>query len=324
MKFAAWMAYHLETREIVDDYIRRTAGLLAGHEFVVCESLEQINEEIKDVDVMLGWRILPETFARATKLRWIQFGSTGIDHTVFPELLASSVILTNLGGIHTIPVAEHVFAQMLALSRRLDAAMRLQMERRFDRAQIASTADELSGKTIGIVGLGRIGLNIARLAGAFGMRVVGTKRNVGGPLPNVDAVYPAEELDEVLRVADYLVLVLPLTQSTRALLGGREFGLMKRGARIINVARGAMIDHDALAEALASGHIAGAALDVFPQEPLPPESPVWSLPNVIITPHTGASTPRYAERAFEVFRHNLEAFLTGGEMINVYDRQRGY
>ncbi len=324
MKFAAWMAYHLETREIVDEYIRRARELTAGHEFAVCETLEEFNREIEDADVMLGWKILPETFARAKKLRWIQFGSTGIDHTTFPELLESSVILTNLGGIHTRPVAEHVFAQMLALTRRLDLAMKQQIEHKWERGEIASTADELAGKTLGIIGLGRIGLNIARIAKAFEMRVVGTKRTVEGALPNVDAAYPAEELEAVLREADYLVLVLPLTGQTASLLGERELGLMKRGARIINAARGALIDHDALGGALRNGHLAGAALDVFPEEPLPPDSPIWDLPNVIITPHTGASTPRYADRAFEVFRRNLNAFLTGGEMINVYDRKRGY
>lgn len=324
MKVVAWMAYHLETREIVDEYIRLAGESLKGHELVVCEDLESIWREIEGADVMIGWRILPEILARAKKLKWIQFGSTGIDHTVFPELIESDVILTTLGGIHTRPVAEHVLGQMLCLTRRLDLAMKLQAQHRFERAEIASTADELAGKTIGIIGLGRIGLNIARLAKALEMRVIGTKRTLGGRLPCVDEVYSSTELDRVLPEADYLVLVLPLTGETQALLGGREIGMMKQGARLINVARGAMVDHDALAEALESGRLAGAALDVFPQEPLPPDSPIWNLPNVLITPHTAASTPRYAERAAEVFRRNLNAFATGGEMVNVYDRARGY
>jgi phosphoglycerate dehydrogenase-like enzyme len=324
MKFVAWMAYHLESRPIVDEYVRLAGEALDGHDLVICEGLESLNREIADADAMIGWRILPETFARAKKLKWIQFGSTGIDHTTFPELLASDVILTTLGGIHTKPVAEHVLAQMLALTRRLNLAMKLQGEHRFERAEIAATGDELSGKTVGIIGLGRIGLNIARLAKAFEMRVIGTKRIVEGPLPNVDELYPPHELDIVLPEADYLVLALPLTGETKALLGAREIGMMKQGARLINVARGAMVDHEALGEALKSGKLAGAALDVFPQEPLPPDSPIWDLPNVIITPHTGASTPHYSERAFEVFRHNLNAFLAGGRMINVYERGRGY
>ena len=324
MKLVAWMAYHLESREIVDDYIARCREYLTGHELVVCEDLESIKREIVDADVMLGWRITPEVFAEARKLKWIQFGSAGIDHTVFPELLASDVILTTLSGIHTTVVAEHVVALMLALARRLDAAAILQSEHTYDRAEIASTADELADKTLGIIGLGRIGLNIARLAKAFGMRVVGTKRVLEGELANLDRVYRASEYRKVLPISDYLVLAVPLTGETRALIGREEIGMMKEGARLINVARGAMVDHEALGDALRSGKLKGAALDVFPEEPLPADSPIWDLPNTIITPHTGGSHPRYGERAAAVFKENLEAFLRRGEMVNVYERIRGY
>lgn len=324
MKFVAWMAYHLETREIVDDYIERIRPYLAGHQFVVCEDLECIKREIADSDAMIGWRITPEVFARARRLRWIQFGSAGIDHTVFPDLLASDVILTTMSGIHTAVLAEHVIAQMLVLSRRLDLSMRLQSERRYDRAEIAATADELRGKTVGIVGLGKIGLNIARLAKALGMRVVGTKRTFASDLPNVDKVYQPEQLPEMLMDSDYLVLVVPLTEGTRALIGWEQIAAMKHGARLINVARGAMVDHGALDEALRSGKLSGAALDVFPQEPLPSDSPIWDMPNVIITPHTAGSHPRYSQSAAAIFGANLSAFVSGGVMQNVYDRVRGY
>jgi len=324
MKFVAWMAYHLESREIVDDYIERAREYLAGHELVVCKDLESIKREIADADVMLGWRMTPEVFACARKLKWVQFGSAGIDHTIFPELIESDVILTTLGGIHTTVVAEHVIALMLAFSRRLDLAARLQIERRYERAEIAASADELAGKTLGIIGLGRIGLNIARLANAFGMTVIGTKRVLEGELANLDRVFRSSEYRKILPMSDYVVLVLPLTGETQALLGREEIELMKDGACLINVARGAMVDHEALGKALRSGKLRGAALDVFPEEPLPPESPIWDFPNTIITPHTGGSHPRYGERAAAIFRKNLEAFLEGGKMINVYDRQRGY
>lgn len=324
MKFVTWMAYHLESREIVDNYVAKAAAAVEGHKLVVCEDMESFNQEIVDADVALCWRILPETFARARQLKWIQFGSTGIDHTTFPELLSSDIVLTTLGGIHQTPVAEHVLASMLAMTRRLDIAIRQQAEHRFDRREIASKSDELAGKTTGIIGLGRIGMNIARLAKAFEMRVIGTKRVVSGRYQCVDEVHPPTGLEHVLRESDYLVLVLPLTEQTKALLGAREIGMMKPGARLINVARGAMVDHEALAEALKSGRLAGAALDVFPEEPLPPDSPIWDLPNVLITPHTGASTPHYSERAVDVFQRNLNAFLTSGRMVNVYDRRLGY
>lgn len=323
MKFVAWKAHHLESRAIIDDYIERVAGYLVGHEFVICDDLDSIKREIIGADAMVCWRITPELLSRAKKLKWIQFGSAGIDHTVFPELIDSGIVLTTMSGIHSVPVAEHVLALMLALTRRLDLAVTLQMERRYERTEIAWTAGELSGKSIGIVGLGKIGREIASLANAFGMRVMGTKRTVVA-LPGVDQVCPPDGLREMLPQVDYLVLVVPLTESTSELIGAKEIGLMKDGARIINVARGAMIDHDALGDALRSGKLAGAALDVFPKEPLQTDSPIYGFPNTIITPHTASSGRLYGPRAAEVFRQNFEAFVSGGEMINVYDRQLGY
>lgn len=318
------MAYHMESREIVDDYIRRISGHLHGHELVICEDMDSIKREIAGADVLICWKMTPEVFACARKLRWIQFGSAGIDHTVFPELIASDVILTTMSGIHAIPVAEHVLAMMLCMTRRLDLAHRLQLEHRYERAELAWTAEELAGKSLGIVGLGRIGLAIAHMAQAFGMRVVGTKRTVDGDLPVVDRVYAPDELGDMLPDVDCLVLVVPLTEGTRALIGRPEIELMKDGSYLVNVARGAMLDHEALGDALRSGKLAGAALDVFPEEPLPPDSPIYDLPNLILTPHTGSSGRRYGERAAQVFERNLEAFLTSGEMMNVYQRERGY
>ncbi len=323
MKFVAWKAHHLESREVIDDYLNRVRGYLYDHEFVVCEDKGCIKREIRDADAMVCWKITPSVFFCAEKLKWIQFGSAGIDHTVFPELVASDVVLTTMSGIHAAPVAEHVLALMLALSRKLDLAMKLQIEHSYDRDEIAWTAGEMRGKTLGIIGLGKIGCEIARLASAFGMRVIGSKRTVTD-VAHVEKVYPPEGLREILPQADYLALVVPLTADTAAIIGHQELGMMKDGARIINVARGAMIDHEALGEALRNGKLAGAALDVFPAEPLPADSPVYDFPNTILTPHTGSSGRLYGARAAEVFRRNLDAFLGGTEMINVYDRERGY
>lgn len=324
MKFVALLKYHYETRAIVDDFIARIREYLEGHEFVICEDVDSFKREIADADAMFGYRITPEMLARAKRLKWIQFGSAGIDHTVFPELLESDVILTNFSGIHMAPVAEHVLALMLGLTRRLDIAVRQQPEHTWDRSVMADVSSELCGKTIGIVGLGKIGRGIARLAKGFGMRVVGTKRTVGGAIPDVDEVHAPDELGKVLRQSHFLVLVVPLTGETRALIGGREIEMMPDGAFLINVARGAMVDHEALGDALRSGKLAGAGLDVFPKEPLAPDSPIWDLPNTIVTPHTGGASSGYSERGAAIFKRNLDAFLSGGEMINVYDRERGY
>jgi len=324
VKFVIWPAYYLEAEAIVEDYLSRISSLLEGQNFVICRDLDSIKREIVDADAMIGWRITPEVFAEAKRLKWIQFGSAGIDHTIFPELLQSDVVLTTLSGIHTMVVAEHVIGQMLALTRRLNLASELQAEHRYDRSELSATCSELSDGTVGIIGLGKIGLNIARLAKAFNMNVVGTKRTVNGNLPNVDEIYPPDNLEKVLSISDFLVIVVPLTSQTEALIGKGEIAKMKKGSYLINVARGAMVDHEALGEALRTGHIAGAALDVFPVEPLPSDSPIWDMPNVIITPHTGASSPRYSERAADILRHNVNAFISDGEMLNVYRKERGY
>jgi D-2-hydroxyacid dehydrogenase (NADP+) len=324
VKFVIWREYHLESKKIVDDYISRIKTVLSGHDLTVCEDADTIKREIADVDVMIGWRITPEVFAEAKKLKWIQFGSAGIDHTIFPELAESRVILTTLSGIHTTVVGEHVLGMMLALARRLNVASKLQAAHEYDRNELADTSTELADRTIGIIGLGKIGFNIARLAKAFGMYVVGTKRTIQGEMPNVDELYPADQFDKILPISDYLVIAVPLTSDTSALIGSDQIKKMKQGAYLINVARGAMVDPDALGRALASGRLGGAALDVFPAEPLPHNSPIWDMPNTIITPHTGASSARYGERAIRILKHNLDAFLTGGQMINIYQRRRGY
>jgi len=324
VKFVFWKAYHLESRSIVDEYVRLILPALSEQEVVVCESDDDAAREIADADVMIGWRITPPVFASAKRLRWVQFGSAGLNHTMFPELESSDVVLTTLSGVHTTVVAEHVIAQMLALARRLDTALYLASRHSYDRSKIASQASVLRGKTLLIVGLGKIGSSAAQLAKAFGMRVVGTKRTLPANIAGVDGVFAPDKLRDLLPDADFVALLAPLTQETNALIGRSELALMKRGANLINVARGAMIDHDALAEALRGNRLAGAALDVFPTEPLEPDSPIYDLPNTVITPHTAASFAEYAPLGAEIVRQNVAAFLSGGEMVNVYDRGRGY
>jgi D-2-hydroxyacid dehydrogenase (NADP+) len=324
LKLVAWMAHHLESRAIVDEYIARISEHMRGHEFVICEDVDSIKREIVDADVLICWRVTPEVFACATKLKWIQFGSAGIDHTIFAQLQTSEVTLTTMSGIHAIPVAEHVIGLMLAMTRRLDLAMKLQVERRYERDEIAATAAEMRGTTIGIVGLGKIGLSIARLARAFGMRVLGTKRTPAGDFEGVERVYEPDDLRKMLPHVDYLVLTVPLTASTHEFIRRGEIALMRQGSYLVNIARGAMVNHEALGDALASGKLAGAALDVFPEEPLPPDSPLYDFPNVILTPHTASSSESYAIRAADVFQRNFRAFVAGTTMVNVYDRKRGY
>jgi D-2-hydroxyacid dehydrogenase (NADP+) len=324
-KATVWVAYHLEAKDLIERYVEMVTGELEsrGHEVTVCRDLDSAIAAASTADIMVGWRIVPEILANAPRLKWVQFGSAGIDHSLFPELLSSEVILTTLSGIHRTPLSEHILALMLALSRRLDVAMRLQMDKRYDRTLFAGTADELRSRTVGIIGLGKVGQELARLCKCLGMTVIGTKRT-REDLEHVDRVFMPDEMDEVLKSSDYLVLVLPLTSETKALIGSRELGLMKPTARLVNVARGQMVDEDALVDALRNEGLAGAALDVFTREPLPSDSPLYDLENVILTPHVAAAHRTYAERAFEIFKANLDAFESGAPMINVFDRDRGY
>lgn len=326
MKALIYVDRYLEILELIERYVRITTAYLEeqGHYVSVCSDLECGVREVEDADIVLCWAFPEELLSAAKRLKWIQFGSAGIDHTLFPKLVESEIILTTLSGVHQVPVAEHTMALILSLRRGIHTAMEQQLRAEWQRAPISEPVGELSGMTIGIVGLGKIGLEIARLAKCFNMRVIGTKKTVTGDIPNVDEALPPSGLHKALRNADVLVLVSPLTEATRALIGEKELDMMKPGSYIVNVARGQMIDHDALIEKLKSGHISGAGLDVFPQEPLPPGDPLWRAPNIIITPHTAGSTPHYPERAAEIFKKNLDAFISGEPMVNVYDRQRGY
>ena len=325
MKSLVWIAYHLETLDLVERYVERAAAELEsrGHQVVVCRDAESVLREIPEAEILLCWRILPEMLARAGKLRWIQFGSAGIDHTLFPELLESDVILTNLGGIHTAPLSEHVFGCILAFARKLDLAVRLQIAHEWNRAPFAEGCFDLAGRTVGIIGYGRVGTEIGRIAKAFGMRVIGMRRTAH-QAEYADGIVDMRGLPRLISESDFLVLVLPLTTGTTALLGEAELRSMKRGSYLINVARGQMVDYAALANLLREGHMAGAALDVFNPEPLPPDSELWNVPNLIITPHVAGAHPGYSESAFAIFRENLRRFEAGEEMVNVFDRGRGY
>jgi phosphoglycerate dehydrogenase-like enzyme len=209
----------------------------------------------------------------------------------------------------------------LAHARRLPAALARQAEGRWARDGAVGTV--LRGRTLGVVGLGTIGTEVARRAAAFGMRVWGVRRS-GAPVAGVDRVVAPDRLDEVLRLADYLALTLPLTPETRGLIGARELALLPRGAFVVNVGRGGLVDETALAEAIAAGRLGGAGLDVFEQEPLPASSPLWRLPGVIITPHVGGSSPGFLDRAVPFFCENLKRYLSGEPLLNRVDVTRGY
>lgn len=271
-------------------------------------------------EIMVGWNVPREAVQRAPRLRWIHSTAAGVDQLLYPEVLDREIVVTASTGIHQ-PLVEHVYALILALTRKLHVAIRSQLQRRWERRR--ALGDELSGKTLGILGLGTIGAEIALKAGAFGLRVIGTKRTPA-PVPGVEQVLPPEGLHEVLREADILVIALPLTPQTTGLIGEPELKMMKRSALLINIGRGPIIREAALVRALREGWIAGAGLDVFEREPLPADSPLYDLENVIITPHVSGTSPRYLDRAVPLFCENLRHYLQGEPFLKQVDKTRGY
>ena len=246
----------------------------------------------------------------APRLEWMQVFSAGVDHPVFGMVRSRGTRLTTASGSAATPIAHHVLMSVLALAHDLPGFLRDQHQRAWSPRQI----DDVEGRTMGVLGMGPIGAEVARLATAFGMRVIGMRRTVTGDEPC--ETWTFDRLHELLPLTDHLVLALPLTADTRTVIGDNEFALLPRGARVVNVGRGELIDEAALASHLRTGHLGGAALDVFAVEPLPPDSELWAMPNVIITPHTSGETRLAAERVDEIFLDNLGRYVRGERLRN--------
>jgi phosphoglycerate dehydrogenase-like enzyme len=280
--------------------------------------------ELPDADVAFLSHLEPDEFAAASRLRWIQSPAAGVASLLFPELRASSVALTNARGIHGDAMAEHVLAVTIVLFRQIHLAVRRQMTHEWVKDSQARFR-MLRGRTMGIVGLGSIGTAVAERAAALGADVIAVRRTISLPRPAfVSAVFPPAELGAVLERADVVVLTAPTTRETRGLVGATEIRRMRPDAVLVNVARGKLVREDELAEELSRGTIAGAALDVFEHEPLAASSPLWDLPNVVITPHTSAFRDDYWALAVDLFAANLRRFERGNPLVNLVDKAAGY
>jgi phosphoglycerate dehydrogenase-like enzyme len=260
-------------------------------------------------------REVPRLLPALPRLEWVHSSSAGLDGSVYVRLLARGVTLTNAAGVNGGVIAQHVLALMLAHARRLHAYRAFQARAEWHRLE----CDELAGATALLIGLGGIGGAVARLCRAFEMRVLGVRRRPE-PVPHVDVLLPPEQLRHALAEADYVVVACPLTPSTRGLIDARALAALKPTAYLVNVARGPIVDTTALYEALCAGRIAGAALDVFDREPLPPDSPLWTAPNLTITPHTATSSPLNPVRNARFFLDNLARFVRGESLRNVVER----
>lgn len=274
----------------------------------VAETPEDSRDLLATAEVAVVGRFPEELLDVADELRWLQATSAGVDFLDLDALAANGVAVTNASGVHAQPAAEQVFGYLATVERKLDVAAENKRRGVWERY----SPGELAGKTLGVVGLGAIGTRVAELGQAYGMEVVGTKRDPSTAPAAVDEVYSPDDLREVLTRVDYLVLACPLTDETEHLIGREQLRAMDDDAVLVNVARGGVVDQDALVRALQYRTIRAAALDVFEEEPLPPDSPLWDLSNAIVTPHTVGATPRYAERMAEIFADNFEAYREGG------------
>ena len=298
--------------------------LTQGEKEKILKARNDINlvDNIEDAGVALGELHLEE-FKRAKKLKWIQTGGAGVDNILFPELVESDVIITNASGIHGIPIAEHTFALILAWARGLTNAFEGKKNKMWLHKD--PQIEEIHNKTIGIIGYGHIGQEIARVSRGFNMKVIAVRRDTF-KMVNIepDELFGIDKLDELLKNSDIVVITVPLTKETYHLIGEKELRLMRPISFLVNIARGKVVDECALIKALKERRIAGAGLDVFETEPLPEDSELWNLDNVIITPHIAGLNPYYTDRLLEIFIRNLKAFPNLQEMVNVVDKNLGY
>jgi phosphoglycerate dehydrogenase-like enzyme len=290
-------------------------------------------------DVMLTFRVPNDIVTRARGLKWIQLLSAGADHVLGGPLKGAPISITTASGIHATPIAEYTIASMLAFAHRIHLAIRAQVRHEWMRSgAFMAGVDDIRGQTLGIVGYGSIGRETARLAAAFGMKVIALKRDpfdrvdagwspagLGDPEGKIPARYfGPNEREAILRESDYVSVTLPLTEHTRKFIGEREFAAMKPGAYLVNIGRGEVIDESAMAAALKSGKVGGAGLDVFEHEPLEASSPLWDLENVILTPHISGANRGYMDKACELFAENLNRFSEQRPLLNLVDPALGY
>lgn len=318
----------LSTIPLNEEQRQRIMSVAPGYEVIPAprRDRDKLREVVSKTEIWFGGGIRPDLFAVARRLKWIQAVSAGVDSMLFPEMKQSGVIITNVRGMQRHAVADHTILLMLALARRLRRFIHLQAAgqwHRYDDWMLRSDITELKGSTIGIIGLGRIGQEIAGRAKAFHMNVIGTNTS-GRPVPNVDTTYGPDGLEAVIRAAQWLVIAAPLTETTRNMIGERELSWLGPDGYLINIARGGLVDQSALIKALQTGQIAGAGLDVATIEPLPEDSPLWYLPNVIITPHMAASMRDYVGEALNIFCDNLKRYLNGQPLINEVNKDLGY
>ena len=288
---------------------------------------ERVNREIADADIAIAWSLRGEQIKLATKLKWIQSTATAVHALMSPELRSSDIMVTNARDVHGPVVAEHALALTFALAKRLPQAVKYQQQRHWAQADLWDRTPrprELSGATMTILGLGGIGRPLAKMAKGVGMRIVGVREHDERKCEDVDSIYGWDGLEQALREADFVVLALPVTPKTHHLMNAARLAYLRPDAYLVNVGRGVLIDEEALVQALRAHSFAGAALDVTVEEPLSPQSPLWEMENVLITPHIASLTDKMWERHYTAFSENLTRFLAGQALLWVVSKEKEY
>lgn len=328
MKLLIVIHHHLDLWNAPQWFGERLAREFPVLQVVQRNSYDGIEPELRDTEVIFTISLRPEQFAEAKHLRWIQAPTAAVHQFLFPELIRSDVVLTNATEVHGPVVAEHVIALILALAKKIPQAVLLQQKHMWGQGAIWKEGiqpREVAGATLGLIGVGSIGRRVAKMASALGMRVIAVREHLEKGKPEgVEVVFAPAELNKLLGQSDYVVVAAPLVSETNKLIGAAQFAAMRPEACLINVGRGPQVDEAALVEALCSHRIAGAALDVFDREPLPAASPLWSLENLLITPHTAGLTEKLWHRHYELFSDNLRRYLAHQPLQHVVDKRKGY
>lgn len=308
--------------EFTDEQLRRLGELDPERATHLERDLANSRLSLEETEIWItyGFDVTPENLDRMPSVKWIQIFQSGVDHIPFGELKKRNIQLTNVKGIHGVPMSEYVMSMVLYVTRDMARFVRDQKQHVWNRNDLV---DEVNGKSIAIFGAGTIGTEVAKKAKRFDMRVIGinTDGRVHEPF---DDMFTLADKNEVLAQSDFVVLLLPVTEETYHCIGLKELREMKREGYLINVGRGALVDTEALISELRKKTIRGAALDVFEEDPLPKDHPLWDMENVFITPHLSAKTVRYLDRCIEEFAVNLKDYQIGEPMTHQVDVEKGY
>jgi phosphoglycerate dehydrogenase-like enzyme len=327
MKVLTYIAWPVKAWRIPDRHVRLLRERFPHVEFVHVVTAQDALQSIDGVDVSFSAFLTPQMVARARRLQWVHSSAAAVDGLLPVEDLARrQIVVSNSRGIQAVPMAEQVMGGLLVLARRLNATLAAQREKRWIQDELCEEWPwMLAGRSMTIVGLGTTGHEIARRAHAFGMSVTGVRRRPDQPRPAcVQRVVGPDQLAEALRGCDVLVVTAPSGLATKGMLGAEQLALLNPGAIVVNVARASIVDQDAMVSALRDGQLGGAVLDVFEHEPLEASSPLWSLPNVVITPHSSGFRASHWDDVTDLFSDNLSRFLRGDALRNLVDLDLGY